>query len=85
MTAVCILTVLATIVGHSDGSGATTYLIVIPPFLMIYKRLNMRPLVLMCLVSITAGVIDVYKRQASLWKEYFPGKEALIKEIQDAQ
>ena len=57
VTAVCILTVLATIVGHSDGSGATTYLIVIPPFLMIYKRLNMRPLVLMCLVSITAGVI----------------------------
>lgn len=25
------------------------------------------------------------KETASLWKEYFPGKEALIKEIQDAQ
>lgn len=58
VTAVCILTVLATIVGHSDGSGATTYLIVIPPFLMIYKKLNMRPLVLMCLVSLTAGVMN---------------------------
>ena len=33
-------------------------MIVIPPFLMIYKRLNMRPLVLMCLVSITAGVMN---------------------------
>lgn len=53
VTAVCILTVLATMIGHSDGSGATTYLIVIPPFLMIYKKLNMRPLILMCLVSIT--------------------------------
>ena len=25
------------------------------------------------------------KETVSLWKEYFPGKEALIKEIQDAQ
>ena len=25
------------------------------------------------------------KKMASFWKEYFPGKEALIKEIQDAQ
>ncbi|MFR8758089.1 MAG: SLC13 family permease, partial [Clostridium sp.] len=58
VTAVCVLTVLATIVGHSDGSGATTFLIVIPPFLMIYKRLKMRPIVLMCLVSITAGVMN---------------------------
>ncbi|HIZ80195.1 MAG TPA: hypothetical protein IAA17_10455 [Candidatus Lachnoclostridium stercorigallinarum] len=58
VTAVCILTVLATMVAHSDGSGATTYLIVIPPFLMIYKKLKMRPLVLMCLVSITAGVMN---------------------------
>ena len=58
VTAVCILTVLATMVAHSDGSGATTYLIVIPPFLMIYKNLKMRPIVLMCLVSITAGVMN---------------------------
>ena len=58
VTAVCILTVLATMVAHSDGSGATTYLIVIPPFLMIYKKLKMRPLVLMCLVSITASVMN---------------------------
>lgn len=58
VTAVCILTVLATIVGHSDGSGATTFLIVIPPFLMIYQKLKMRPIVLMCLVSLTAGVMN---------------------------
>lgn len=58
VTAVCLLTIVATIVGHSDGSGATTYLIVIPPFLMIYKKLKMRPLVLMCLVSLTAGVMN---------------------------
>ena len=58
VTAVCILTVLATMVAHSDGSGATTHLIVIPPFLMIYKKLKMRPIVLMCLVSITAGVMN---------------------------
>ena len=55
---VCILTVVATMIGHSDGSGATTYLIVIPPFLMIYKKMHMRPIVLMCLVSLTAGVMN---------------------------
>jgi CitMHS family citrate-Mg2+:H+ or citrate-Ca2+:H+ symporter len=58
VTAVCLLTVVATIIGHSDGSGATTFLIVIPPFLMIYKKMHMRPLVLMCLVSMTAGVMN---------------------------
>ena len=50
--------IFAVIMHHSDGSGATTFLIVIPPFLMIYKRLKMRPIVLMCLVSITAGVMN---------------------------
>ena len=58
VTAVCIITVLATMVGHADGAGATTYLIVIPPFLMIYKKMNMRPIVLMSLVSLTAGVMN---------------------------
>lgn len=59
VTAVCILTVLATVVGHADGSGATTFLIVIPPFLLLYKKMNMRPIVLMCLVALTAGVMNV--------------------------
>lgn len=58
VTAICILTVLATMVGHADGSGATTFLIVIPPFLMLYKKMNMRPVVLMCLVALTAGVMN---------------------------
>ena len=38
VTAICILTVLATMVGHADGSGATTFLIVIPPFLCCTKK-----------------------------------------------
>lgn len=56
--AVCILTVVAAMVGHCDGSGATTFLIVIPPFLLLYKKMNMRPLVLMSLVSLTAGAMN---------------------------
>lgn len=54
----CLLTVVATIIGHADGSGATTFLIVIPPFILLYKKMNMRPVVLMGLVALTAGVMN---------------------------
>lgn len=56
---VCVVTVFVTIVGHLDGSGATTYLIAIPPLLLVYRKLKMRPIVLMCLVSLTAGVMNM--------------------------
>ena len=54
----CLLTVVATIIGHADGSGANTFLIVIPPFILLYKKMNMRPVVLMGLVALTAGVMN---------------------------
>lgn len=56
---VCVLTVAATIVGHMDGSGPTTFLLVIPPLLVIYKSMKMRPIVLVCLVTLTAGVMNM--------------------------
>jgi len=34
----------AAVVGHLDGSGSTTYLIVIPAFLPLCKRLHIRPI-----------------------------------------
>lgn len=55
---VCILTVICTIVGHMDGSGATTFLLVIPPFLLVYQKMKMRPVVLVSLVTCTAGVMN---------------------------
>lgn len=56
---VAIITVVAAIIGHADGSGATTYLIVIPPMLAIYKKNNMRPVLLMTLVALTIGIMNV--------------------------
>ena len=38
------------------------------------------------IISLSQEEKQAFKKEtASLWKEYFPGKEALIKEIQDAQ
>ena len=56
---VCFLTVVATIVGHMDGSGPTTFLLVVPPLLVIYNSMKMRPIVLVCLVTITAGTMNM--------------------------
>lgn len=59
VTLVCLLTVAATMLGHLDGSGATTFLLVIPPFLIIYRKMNIRPVVLMGLTSMTAGIMNM--------------------------
>lgn len=52
-------TVLIAIVGHLDGSGATTLLICIPPLLPIYKKMNVRPIVLLSLTTLTMGVMNI--------------------------
>ncbi|MBR2669526.1 MAG: hypothetical protein IKE36_07035 [Solobacterium sp.] len=56
---VTVITVVVAIIGHADGSGATTYMIAIPPLLAIYKKLNMRPELLMTLVALTIGIMNV--------------------------
>lgn len=56
---ITVVTVIAAMIGQADGSGATTYLIVIPPMLAIYKKMNMRPQLLMTLVALTIGVMNV--------------------------
>ncbi|MBK5071739.1 citrate transporter [Budviciaceae bacterium CWB-B4] len=50
--------VLASIV-HLDGSGAVTFLVVIPAMLPLYKRLKMDPRVLACSVAMAAGVCNM--------------------------
>ena len=44
---------------HLDGSGATTFLVVIPALLPLYDRLGMDRLVLACVVSLAAGVMNM--------------------------
>lgn len=50
-----VLTALA----HLDGSGASTFLLVIPALLPIYLRLGMDRRVLACVVALAAGVMNM--------------------------
>lgn len=52
-------TILIAIIGHLDGSGATTLLITIPPLLPFYKKLNVRPIVLLGITCLTMGVMNI--------------------------
>ncbi|WP_052137679.1 CitMHS family transporter [Campylobacter sputorum] len=57
--AVCVGTVLVSLIAHLDGSGATTFLIVIPPLIPVYKKLNMNPYLLFLLVASSAGLVNM--------------------------
>lgn len=46
-------------VAHLDGSGASTFLLVIPALLPIYVRLGMDRRVLACVVALAAGVVNM--------------------------
>jgi CitMHS family citrate-Mg2+:H+ or citrate-Ca2+:H+ symporter len=56
---VCLLTTLIAIIGHLDGSGASTFLITIPAMLPIFKRLRMRNTSLMLIVTSAMGVMNL--------------------------
>ncbi len=43
---------LVTFIAHLDGSGATTFLIVVPAFIPIFKRLGYRSEALLCLMCV---------------------------------
>ncbi len=44
---------------HLDGSGAVTFLLVIPVMLPLYERLGMDRRVLACVVAMAAGVMNI--------------------------
>ena len=52
-------TELIAFIGHLDGSGATTLLIAIPPLLPIYKKMNLKPVILLGIVCLTMGVMNI--------------------------
>lgn len=56
---ICILTVVASVVVHLDGSGASSFLIVIPALLPIYEKLGMRKTTLMTIIAISLGVMNL--------------------------
>ncbi|WP_102160194.1 CitMHS family transporter [Zhihengliuella halotolerans] len=57
--AVCVGTVLLATVCHLDGAGASTYLIVLPALLPLYKHLGMSPYLLLLLSGTSMGILNM--------------------------
>jgi citrate-Mg2+:H+ or citrate-Ca2+:H+ symporter, CitMHS family len=56
---VCVATVFVGAIAHLDGSGASTFLIAIPPLLPLYRRLRMDPYLLVLLVGTAASIVNM--------------------------
>ncbi|WP_240329248.1 SLC13 family permease [Helicobacter suis] len=57
--AICVGTCIIATLVHLDGSGASTFLVVIPPLLPIYERLRLNRYLLMLLVAASAGLANL--------------------------
>ena len=56
---ICIFTVIIAAVVHLDGSGAASFLIVLPAMLPVCERLGMRKTTLMTIVAASLGIMNV--------------------------
>ena len=54
-------TYLITMVGHLDGAGATTIMIVVPAMLPIYNKLNINKLLMCIPMCIAIGVENIFR------------------------
>ena len=59
ITLILIFTSIIAMIGHIDGAAATTYLITIPTILPIYKKMHIRPTVLLLLCGAATGIMNL--------------------------
>lgn len=59
VTAIMIATALIAVVGHLDGSGATTYIITTTAMLPVFKRMGLDKRALMLITSLAIGVMNL--------------------------
>lgn len=52
-------TITLTIIVSLDGDGSTTYMICVAAMLPLYKRLNMSPLIMACLMMLASGIMNL--------------------------
>ena len=57
--AITVATALVATISHLDGTTATTVLITIPSLYPIYKKMNIDPKILLCLVGACMGVMNL--------------------------
>ncbi len=56
---VALVTAIIALVGHLDGGGASTFCIVTPAMLPVYKRMHMRPTTLLRIAVLSMGVLNL--------------------------
>ncbi|MBQ1406350.1 MAG: citrate transporter [Oscillospiraceae bacterium] len=56
---VAVVTAIIALVGHLDGGGASTFCIVIPAMLPVYKRMHMRKTTLLRIAVLAMGVLNL--------------------------
>ena len=56
---VALVTAVIALVGHLDGGGASTFCIVIPAMLPVYKRMHMRTTTLLRIAVLSMGVLNL--------------------------
>lgn len=59
VTLVLFAVAAASVIGHLDGSGSTTYLIVIPAFLPLCKKLKIRPEAIFATMTFILGFMNL--------------------------
>lgn len=59
ITLILICTSVIAMIGHLDGAAAVTYLITIPTMLPIYKKLHIRPTILLLLCGAATGIMNL--------------------------
>ena len=56
---VCVMTCIIALIGHLDGGGASTFCIVVPAMLPVYKKMHMRPSTLLRVAVLAMGVLNL--------------------------
>ncbi|MBN7811134.1 citrate transporter [Algoriphagus sp. H41] len=58
-TKIALATALLAMLVHLDGSGAVTFLVVVPAMVPIYDRMGMKRTTLACLTALSAGTMNI--------------------------
>ena len=56
---VTVMTAIIALIGHLDGGGASTFLIVVPAMLPVYRKMHMRPSTLLRVAVLAMGVLNL--------------------------
>ena len=56
---VCVMTAIIALIGHLDGGGASTFCIVIPAMMPVYKKMHMRKTTLLRIAVLAMGVLNL--------------------------